>query len=101
VTARVTPSRLALRRTVAPVTSSPAIARVGQPGRVDVQVLGWAIRPGHNEAFPKNDDLQGLIGENDVRIVPTLVVHPHNPIPHGLAHKRRLVRLQQCVNCKR
>jgi hypothetical protein len=88
----MTPSRLALRRNVAPVTSSPAIARVGQLGRVDIQVLGRAIDAGHDQGLAKNDDLERLMGQDHLRIIPTRAINPDLVVPDGLKGERDTVR---------
>ena len=62
--------------------------RLGQPVKLDVQEVGWAVNPAKVQDFPQSDDLKGLFGQNYLRIVPTLAGHADLIVPDGLKNER-------------
>ena len=76
------------RVTEAPLRCYRSVARLGQPGRVDVQVLGRAIGAGHVQDLAQSDDLERLVDQNDLGILPTRAIHADHVISDGLENEQ-------------
>jgi hypothetical protein len=71
-----------------------SVAGLGQPGRVDVEVLSRAIGVSHHKSLAESYDLEGLMEQNHLRIVPTRAIHADHVISDGLKDRRDSVRFE-------
>jgi len=60
------------------------MAGLGQPVKLDVQVLGGPQNPANVQSFAQSDPLERLFGEDHALVIPALAPHPNLVVPDGL-----------------